>query len=68
MHRHHHVQGDVLKTISNLALTSQGRIFSYKVKSHAGKAGNEYTDKFAKYQANLKDNILTNTGIPNAGP
>eukprot|EP00983_Pelagomonas_calceolata_P063297 1147670-Pelagomonas_calceolata.AAC.2 len=34
-HRHH-VQGDVLKTISNLARTFQGHIFFNKVKSHAG--------------------------------
>eukprot|EP00983_Pelagomonas_calceolata_P052209 1142738-Pelagomonas_calceolata.AAC.1 len=43
-----HVQGDVLKTISNLARTSQGHIFLYK--------------------ASLKDNNLTDTGIPSAGP
>eukprot|EP00967_Tisochrysis_lutea_P113639 scaffold180540_cov21-Tisochrysis_lutea.AAC.1 len=39
----------------------------YKVKSHAGKAGNERANKFAKYHALLKDN-LTNTGIPSADP
>eukprot|EP00983_Pelagomonas_calceolata_P039685 1137293-Pelagomonas_calceolata.AAC.1 len=47
-HRHH-VQGDVLKTISNLARTSQDHIFFYKVKSHAGIAGNECADTIAKY-------------------
>eukprot|EP00983_Pelagomonas_calceolata_P037291 1136273-Pelagomonas_calceolata.AAC.1 len=46
-HRHH-VQRDVLKTISNLARTSQDRI--------------------VKYQASLKVNNLTDTGIPSAGP
>eukprot|EP00983_Pelagomonas_calceolata_P022293 701736-Pelagomonas_calceolata.AAC.1 len=66
-HRHH-VQGNVLKTISNLARTSRGRIFFYKVKSHAGIAGNEYTDRIAKYQADLKDNNMTDTVFPNAGP
>eukprot|EP00983_Pelagomonas_calceolata_P086475 1156767-Pelagomonas_calceolata.AAC.2 len=35
-HRHY-VQGDVLKTISNLAHTSQGQIFFCMVKSHAGR-------------------------------
>eukprot|EP00983_Pelagomonas_calceolata_P067077 1149344-Pelagomonas_calceolata.AAC.2 len=49
-----HVQGDVLKTISNLVCSSQGHIFSYKVKSHAGIAGNECADKIAEYQASLK--------------
>eukprot|EP00983_Pelagomonas_calceolata_P005018 164153-Pelagomonas_calceolata.AAC.1 len=47
-HRHH-AQGDVLKKISNLARTSQGQIFFYKVKSRAGIAGNECADKIAKY-------------------
>eukprot|EP00983_Pelagomonas_calceolata_P064957 1148385-Pelagomonas_calceolata.AAC.1 len=46
-HRHH-LQG-VLKTISNLAHTSQGHILIYKVKSHAGKAGNECAYMIAKY-------------------
>eukprot|EP00983_Pelagomonas_calceolata_P075533 1153057-Pelagomonas_calceolata.AAC.2 len=58
-HRHQ-VQGDVLKTILNLACTSQGHIYFYKVKSHAGIAGNECADKIAKYQASLKGKNLTN--------
>eukprot|EP00983_Pelagomonas_calceolata_P072083 1151538-Pelagomonas_calceolata.AAC.1 len=66
-HRHH-VQGDVLKTISNLARTSQGHIFFNKVKSHAGITGNECADTIAKYQVSLKDNNLTDTGIHNVGP
>eukprot|EP00983_Pelagomonas_calceolata_P024846 782238-Pelagomonas_calceolata.AAC.1 len=66
-HRHH-VQGDVLKTRSNLARTSQGNIFFYKVKSHAGIAGNECADRIARYQVSLKDDNLTDTGIPSAGP
>eukprot|EP00983_Pelagomonas_calceolata_P058658 1145583-Pelagomonas_calceolata.AAC.1 len=70
-HRHH-VQGDVLRTILNLkgklARTSQGHIFFYKVKTHAGIAGNECADKVAKYQSSLKGNDLTDTGIPSAGP
>eukprot|EP00983_Pelagomonas_calceolata_P027065 850752-Pelagomonas_calceolata.AAC.1 len=52
----------------NLARTSQGHIFVYKIKSHAGIAGNECADTIAKYQASLKDNNLMDTGIPNAGP
>eukprot|EP00983_Pelagomonas_calceolata_P080299 1155097-Pelagomonas_calceolata.AAC.1 len=58
-HRHH-VQGDVLKTISDLAHTSQGHIFFYKVISHAEIAGNECADMImiAKYQASLEDNNL----------
>eukprot|EP00983_Pelagomonas_calceolata_P057967 1145306-Pelagomonas_calceolata.AAC.1 len=63
-----HVQGDVLKTISNLARTSQGHIFFYKVKSCAKIAGNEYADRIAKYQACLKNNDLTDTGNSSAGP
>eukprot|EP00983_Pelagomonas_calceolata_P055490 1144168-Pelagomonas_calceolata.AAC.1 len=62
-HRHH-VQGDVLKKVSNLARASQGHIFFSKVKSHAGIAGNECADKIAKFQASLKNNNLTDTGIP----
>eukprot|EP00983_Pelagomonas_calceolata_P044169 1139186-Pelagomonas_calceolata.AAC.1 len=53
-HRHH-VQGDVLKRISNLAQASQDHIFFYKVKSHAGLAENGCADQVAKYQASLKD-------------
>eukprot|EP00983_Pelagomonas_calceolata_P045790 1139874-Pelagomonas_calceolata.AAC.1 len=66
-HRHH-VQGDVSKKISNLARTSQGHNFLYKVKSHAGRTGNECADKIAQYQASLKDNNLTGTGIHSVGP
>eukprot|EP00983_Pelagomonas_calceolata_P097317 1158231-Pelagomonas_calceolata.AAC.13 len=54
-HRHH-VQGDVLKTISNLARTSQAHICFFRVKSYAERAGNECADRVAKYKASLKDN------------
>eukprot|EP00983_Pelagomonas_calceolata_P078176 1154183-Pelagomonas_calceolata.AAC.1 len=57
-----HVQGDVLKTISNIACTLHGHIF-YKVKSHAGLAGNECAGKIAKYQASRKkrnNKLITN--------
>eukprot|EP00983_Pelagomonas_calceolata_P013211 422090-Pelagomonas_calceolata.AAC.1 len=53
--------------MSNLARTSQGHIFFYKVKFHAGIAGNECADRIAKYQARPKDSNLTDTGIPSAG-
>eukprot|EP00983_Pelagomonas_calceolata_P123141 1160976-Pelagomonas_calceolata.AAC.4 len=39
-----------------------------KVKSHAGIAGSDCADKIAKDQATLKQNNLTNTRIPGAGP
>eukprot|EP00983_Pelagomonas_calceolata_P058542 1145531-Pelagomonas_calceolata.AAC.7 len=45
-HRHNE-QGDVLKKISNLDRSSQGHIF-FKVKAHAGIAGNKCADKVAK--------------------
>eukprot|EP00983_Pelagomonas_calceolata_P060955 1146606-Pelagomonas_calceolata.AAC.2 len=62
-HRHH-VQGDVPKTSSKLARTSQGHMSFFKVKSHAGIAGNKCADTIAKYQANLKnDNLTSDTGI-----
>eukprot|EP00983_Pelagomonas_calceolata_P066203 1148912-Pelagomonas_calceolata.AAC.1 len=48
--------------------TSQGHTFFCKAKSHARIAGNENTDKIAKYLASLKDNNLTDTGTPSAGP
>eukprot|EP00983_Pelagomonas_calceolata_P066020 1148830-Pelagomonas_calceolata.AAC.2 len=54
------------KQSQNLARTSQGHIFFYKVKSHAGIAENQYADRNAKYQASLKDNNLTDTGKPSA--
>eukprot|EP00983_Pelagomonas_calceolata_P134489 1162065-Pelagomonas_calceolata.AAC.11 len=45
-HRHH-VQGDFLKKISNLARASQDHIFFCKVKSHAEITGNECADQIA---------------------
>eukprot|EP00983_Pelagomonas_calceolata_P027099 852091-Pelagomonas_calceolata.AAC.1 len=38
------------------------------MKSHAGIAGNEYTDAIAKYQANQANSCVADTGIPGAGP
>eukprot|EP00983_Pelagomonas_calceolata_P046435 1140170-Pelagomonas_calceolata.AAC.2 len=42
--------------------------FFYKARPHAGIAENECADKIAEYQASLKSNNLTDTGIPSAGP
>eukprot|EP00983_Pelagomonas_calceolata_P049461 1141528-Pelagomonas_calceolata.AAC.2 len=39
-----------------------------KVKSRAGITGNECAETIAKYQASLKDNNLTDTGVHSAGP
>jgi len=45
-HRHH-VQGDILKILSNTIQNSQSHFVLYKVKSHAGIAGNECADALA---------------------
>jgi len=45
----HHVQGDILKMLFNTILNPTFSLF--KVKSHAGIAGNERADALAKYQA-----------------
>eukprot|EP00983_Pelagomonas_calceolata_P118595 1160523-Pelagomonas_calceolata.AAC.3 len=42
-------------------------LVKHKVKSHAGVAGNERADMIAKYQASLKNDNLTDTGVPSAG-
>eukprot|EP00983_Pelagomonas_calceolata_P022224 698885-Pelagomonas_calceolata.AAC.1 len=63
-----HIQGDVLKTISTLISNSQANICVYKVRSHAGIAGNKYANAIAKYQANQANNSVADTGIPGAGP
>eukprot|EP00983_Pelagomonas_calceolata_P065912 1148783-Pelagomonas_calceolata.AAC.4 len=72
-HEHKHVATDSLSSLHQLRRQilypekhrhhAQG-----DVKSHAGTAGNECADRIAKYQASLKDNNLTGTGIPSAGP
>jgi ribonuclease HI len=66
-HRYH-VQGDILQNISTLISNTHSTIFLYKVKSHAGIAGNECADVIAKHQATLDDTSLADTGIPSAGP
>eukprot|EP00983_Pelagomonas_calceolata_P020664 649780-Pelagomonas_calceolata.AAC.1 len=54
--------------LSTLINDSQTNIRLYKVKSHAGIAGNECAGAIAKYQANHANNCMADTGIPGAGP
>eukprot|EP00983_Pelagomonas_calceolata_P132451 1161867-Pelagomonas_calceolata.AAC.4 len=72
-----HTQEDNVESdLGTLKLFAQFTVFCCEaaswapglVKSHAEIAGNEYTDSIAEYQASLKDNNLTDTGIPNTGP
>eukprot|EP00983_Pelagomonas_calceolata_P017877 560823-Pelagomonas_calceolata.AAC.1 len=48
--------------------TAQTSIYVYKVKSHAGIAGNECADAIANFQASQANNSVADTGIPGAGP
>eukprot|EP00983_Pelagomonas_calceolata_P031216 980073-Pelagomonas_calceolata.AAC.1 len=57
-----------LKTIFTLISNSQANIYVYKVKSHAGIAGNECADAIANYQAKQANNCVADTGIPSTGP
>ncbi len=66
-HRHH-VQGDILKILSKTIRNSRSHIFLYKVKSHAGIAGNECADALAKYQACHGNSLPAETTIRIAGP
>jgi len=66
-HRHH-VQGDLLKILSNTIQNSQSHIFLYRVKAHAGIAGNECADTLAKYQACHGNRLPAETTICTAGP
>ena len=66
-HRHH-LQEDVLKTIATRISASENKIHFYKVKAHAGIAGNECADALANHQAYLSDQEQADTGIPLAGP
>jgi len=63
-----HIQGDVLKMISTLIQNSHTKIQLYKVKAHAGIAGNECADAIAKHQAKQASNCMADTEIPSAGP
>jgi len=68
-HRHH-VPGDNLKILLNTtsSRSSQSHNFLYKVKSHAGIAGNECADAHAKYQACHGNSLPAETTIHTAGP
>eukprot|EP00983_Pelagomonas_calceolata_P023960 754338-Pelagomonas_calceolata.AAC.1 len=54
--------------ISSLISNSHTKIQFYKVKTHAGIAGNECADAIAKYQANHANNCVADNKIPGAGP
>ncbi|KAF5830101.1 hypothetical protein DUNSADRAFT_15039 [Dunaliella salina] len=58
----------VLKTISTPIRDFHTKIRIYKVKSHAGIAGNECADAIAKRQAKQAQNCVADTEIPGAGP
>jgi hypothetical protein len=66
-HRHY-VQGVILRILSNTIPNSQSHIFLYKVKSHAGIAGNECADTLAKYQACHSSSLPAETTIRITGP
>jgi len=64
----HHVQGDILKILSNTIRNSQSYVFLYKVNSCAEIAGNECADALAKYQACHGNSLPTETTIRTSGP
>ncbi len=48
LHRHHE-QGDILKILMHIIRISPNPVHLFKVKSHAGIAGNECADAVAKF-------------------
>ncbi len=66
LHRHH-VQGDILKMLIRTICNSPNPVHLLKVKSHAGIAGNEWSDAVAKYQGTQVDTSHADTGMPCAG-
>jgi len=66
LHRNH-VQADILQIIVKLIRNSPTPIHLYKVKSHAGIAGNECADAIAKHQATQDDKNSADTTLPCAG-
>jgi len=52
----------------NTIHNSQSHIFLYKVKSHAGIAGNKCADALVKYQACHGNSLPAETTIRTAGP
>eukprot|EP00983_Pelagomonas_calceolata_P077728 1153978-Pelagomonas_calceolata.AAC.2 len=68
-HKHTHVATDSLSSLNKLRKQIlYPEKHRHHVKSHAGIAGDKSADRIAKYQASLKDNNPTDTGIPKAGP
>jgi hypothetical protein len=66
LHRHHHIQGDVLQSIAKAIRQSPSPIHFFKVKSHAGIIGNEHADALAKKSATTYS--IADTSIRIAGP
>ncbi len=66
LHRHH-VHGDILKILMQIIRNSPNPVHLFKVKSHAGIAGNECADAVAKYQATQVNANLADTGMPCTG-
>ncbi len=63
LHRHH-VQGVILKMLKQAIGTSPNPVHLFKVKSHAGIAGDECADAVAKYQATQVNTSYADTGMP----
>jgi len=63
LHRHH-VQRDILKVLVQTARHSTKPVHLFKLKHHAGIAGNECTDAEAKYQARQLGTSYADTGMP----
>jgi len=60
----HHVQGDILKLLIQSVRNSPSPLHLFKVKPHAGIAGNECADALAKYQATQVGANHADTGMP----
>jgi len=58
---------DILKILKQIIRSSPNPVHLYKVKSHAGIAGNGCADAVAKYQATQVYANLADTGMPCAG-
>jgi len=54
-------------TVGTILRNSTNPVHLFKVKSHAGIAGNECADAVTKYQATQVDANLADTGMPCAG-
>eukprot|EP00983_Pelagomonas_calceolata_P052958 1143082-Pelagomonas_calceolata.AAC.2 len=72
-HKYKHIATDSLSSLHRLRKQilypeKHRQYVQGDVKSHAGISRNKCADTIAKYQASLKDNNLTETSIPSAGP